>query len=225
MQVMFLTQFQVAVKYAPPMTSLANIKQREGETLSAYFKRFSAEAAGVRGATDETLKSFLIAGLRVGTDFWKHLQGKNPTTLADLFQQAEYYKMVEQSLADNKKSELQSSSKGRNKRKSLSPDRRGRGRSPNQVNATGDRRRWEPPSSYDKGNTRLAASIEHIYEVTKDRGLYRKPAPLNAYQSKDKSKYCEFHQSTGHNTSDCRQLREEIELLIKEGYLTEWVKK
>lgn len=51
------------------MTFLANIKQREGETLSSNFKRFSAKATGVRGATDETLKNFLIAGLRVGTDF------------------------------------------------------------------------------------------------------------------------------------------------------------
>lgn len=144
------------------------------------------------------------------------MQGKNPATLADLFQQAEYYKMVEQSLADNKKSELQSSSKGRNIKKSLSLDRRGRGRSPNRVNATSDRRRWGSPSNYDKGNTQLAASIEYIYEVTKDMGLYRKLAPLNAYQIKDKSKYCEYHQSTGHNTSYYRQLMEEIEFLIKE---------
>lgn len=73
MQVLFLTQSQAVVKYAPHVTTLANIKQREGETLQAYFKRFSAESAGVRGTTDKTLKNFLIVGLRVGTDFWKHL--------------------------------------------------------------------------------------------------------------------------------------------------------
>ena len=73
MRILFLTQFQAAVKYAPPVTTLANIKQREGETLHAYFKRFNVEATSVRGATDETLKSLLISGMQVGTDFWKHL--------------------------------------------------------------------------------------------------------------------------------------------------------
>lgn len=186
--------------------------------------------AGVRGATDEALKNFLIAGLRAGTDFWKHLQGKDPATLAELFSQAESYKRVEQAQLDNKKGEQQSNSKGKNKRKdrSPSPDYRGRGRSPRKVNATSDRRNYEPPTSYEKRSgsfTPLAASAEHIYEVTKDKGLYRRPAPLSAYQSKDKSRYCEYHQSSGHNTHDCRQLKEEIEALIREGYLTEWVKK
>ena len=64
MQTMFLTQFQATVKYAPPVTTLANIKQKEGETLHAYFKRFNAESSNVRGATDETLKSlwWLVLG-------------------------------------------------------------------------------------------------------------------------------------------------------------------
>ena len=116
MRILFLTQFQAAVKYAPPVTTLANIKQREGETLHAYFKRFNAEATSVRGATDETLKSFLIAGMQVGTDFWKHLQGKDLSTLAELYAQAEPYKRVEQSLVENKKVDSTTPSKYKTKR-------------------------------------------------------------------------------------------------------------
>ncbi|XP_074360580.1 uncharacterized protein LOC141700792 [Apium graveolens] len=73
-----------AVKYTPPVTTLANVKQKEGESLTSYFKRFNAESTLVRGATDETLKILLIAGLRVRADFWKHLQGKDPVSLADV---------------------------------------------------------------------------------------------------------------------------------------------
>ncbi|XP_074336100.1 uncharacterized protein LOC141673268 [Apium graveolens] len=87
MKTLFLTQFQAAVKYTPPVTTLANVKQKEGESLTSYFKRFNAESTLVRGATDETLKILLIAGLRVGTDFWKHLQGKDPVSLADVLAQ------------------------------------------------------------------------------------------------------------------------------------------
>ncbi|KAK1404812.1 hypothetical protein POM88_004417 [Heracleum sosnowskyi] len=88
MKTLLLTKFQSTVKYAPPVNTLANIKQK-GESLQSYFKRFNAESTLVRGAIDESLKSFLIAGLQVGTNFWKHLQGKDPSTLADLFAQAE----------------------------------------------------------------------------------------------------------------------------------------
>ncbi|XP_017249760.1 uncharacterized protein LOC108220486 [Daucus carota subsp. sativus] len=69
MQGLFLMQFQAATKYAPTVTALANIRQKENESLSAYFKRFNQEAISVTGATDDILKSFLIAGLQIGRDF------------------------------------------------------------------------------------------------------------------------------------------------------------
>lgn len=79
------------------------------------------ESTLVRGVTNESLESFLIAGLQVVTDFWKNLQGKDPATLADLFAQVESFKIVEQSLTDNRKTEAQGNSKGkRNKRKERS---------------------------------------------------------------------------------------------------------
>lgn len=139
---MFMVQFQAATKYAPPVTTLANLKQRENEPLSSFFKRFNQCAIGVQDATDETLKSFLIAGLRIGTDFWKHLQGKSPATLAELYAAAEPYKKVEQSLAENNKEDTQGKNKGKAKRKdrSPSPPPKGRARSPNRVNMTTERR-------------------------------------------------------------------------------------
>ena len=95
MQRMFMTQFQAATKYAPPVTTLANVKQRDNESLTAYFKRFNQESMGVTGASDETLKNFLIAGLKVGTDFWKHLQGKDPSNLSELYAAAESFKKID----------------------------------------------------------------------------------------------------------------------------------
>ena len=73
-QKMFLTQFQSSIHYAPHVTTLANIRQRKDETLQSYFKRFNSKVPMVRGATDETIKNFLIARVRVGSDFQKELQ-------------------------------------------------------------------------------------------------------------------------------------------------------
>lgn len=88
----------------------------KGESLQAYFKRFNVGGTGVRGATDETLKGFLIGGLRVRTDFRKHLKGKEPFNLASLYVKGELKKMVEKSLEENEKGGSQSSIKQKSKK-------------------------------------------------------------------------------------------------------------
>ena len=40
---------------------------------------------------------------------------------------------------------------------------------------------------------------------------------------RDNTKYCEFHRDHGHRTDDCRQLRKEIEYLIRCEYLRHFV--
>ncbi|XP_074377549.1 uncharacterized protein LOC141719065 [Apium graveolens] len=201
----------------------------ENESLTSYFKRFNAESTSVRGASDEALKIFLIARLRVGLDFWKYLQGKDPTTIVVVFALAESFKSIEQSLAEVQPTS-QTSQGGRARKRDRYPSPRYRRsiRILNRVNAITVRREWSPPSSYDSrtsGYTPLATSIEHIFEVNKNRGLFRKPEALSYWKSKDKKKYCEYHELSGHNTHECRQLKDEIEALIKEGYLGEWVVK
>ncbi|XP_074356707.1 uncharacterized protein LOC141696466 [Apium graveolens] len=229
MKNLFLTKFQASVRYAPSVTTLANVRQRENESLTSYFKRFNAESTSVRGASDEALKSFLIAGLRVGSDFWKHLQGKDPATLADVFALAESFKAIEQSLADvQPTSQSSQKNKGRKRDRSPSPRYRKDSRSPDRINTASTRRGWSPPSNYDYRTSRytpLVASIDHIYEVNRNKGLFRKPEALSSWQSKDKKKYCKYHESSGHNTHECRHLKDEIEALIKEGYLGKWVVK
>ena len=93
------------------------------------------------------------------------------------------------------------------------------------MNATNTRREWSPPSNYESTYTPLAASIEHIFETYKNKGLFRKPALLSTWQSKDKKKCYEYHESSGHNTYECCRLKNEIEDLIIEGYLGKWIMK
>ena len=66
-------------------------------------------------------------------------------------------------------------------------------------------------------------AIEHIFEVTKKEGIFRKAAPMTTYQARDKRRYCAYHESSGHSTHECHQLKDEIESLIREGKLTDWV--
>ncbi|XP_074347295.1 uncharacterized protein LOC141686137 [Apium graveolens] len=156
-------------------------------------------------------------------------KGKDPDTLADVFALAESFKAIEQSLEEVQQT-LQTSQRGRARKRDRSPSPRYRrsSRSPSRINATIVRSEWSPPSIYNNrtsGYTPLAASIEHIFEVNKNRGLFRKPEALSSWQSKDKKKYYEYHESSRQNTYECWKLKDEIEALIKEGYLGEWVVK
>ena len=46
----------------------------------------------------------------------------------------------------------------------------------------------------------------------------RRPPPLKA-KGLDHRKYCRFHRSHGHDTEQCIHLKDEIENLIRRGYL------
>ncbi|KAK1356398.1 hypothetical protein POM88_049654 [Heracleum sosnowskyi] len=246
---MFVTQFRASVTFAPPANTLANIKQRDNETLNEYFKRFNAEVPRVRKTTDETYKNFLIAGVKPGTEFWKELQSREPTTLADFYAKAERHKVVEQSL-ENLKKDNASRDWSRNKRnRSYSPKERnysklttyntasadGRDASkeaktaPLSVNTTGSKRTVEYKYPSSKGSRRyseytpLAAPVEHIFEIGDKSGMFRKPSRTGPPERKDLARYCAFHDANGHETADCRHLKDHIEDLIRKGFLTEFV--
>ncbi|XP_074355958.1 uncharacterized protein LOC141695623 [Apium graveolens] len=146
-----------------------------------------------------------------------------------VFALAESFKAIEQSLAEvQPTSQASQRNKARKRDRSPSPRYRRSSRSPDRVNTTDTRRGWSPPSNYDYRTcwyTPFSASIEHIFEVNKNRWLFRKPEALSSWKSKDKKKYCEYHELSGHNKHECRQLKDEIKALIKEGYLDEWVVK
>lgn len=96
------------------------------------------------------------------------------------------------------------------------------------MHSTDIRQERSPPYNYEhrpSNYTPLATSIEHIFEVRNNKGLFRKPSPLSQWKSRDNKRYCEYHESSGHNTYECRQLNDEIEDLIKEGYLGEYIVK
>ncbi|GJS95539.1 hypothetical protein Tco_0802507 [Tanacetum coccineum] len=50
------------------------------------------------------------------------------------------------------------------------------------------------------------------------------PRMFGSRRSRDMSKYCHFHEDHGHDTNDCRQLRNQIEEAVKSGQLSHLVK-
>ena len=56
------------------------------------------------------------------------------------------------------------------------------------------------------------------------KNLLRNHGPMRApIERRNMAKYCKFHKDRGHDTAECFQLRDQIEALIQEGYLQEYI--
>ena len=67
--------------------------------------------------------------------------------------------------------------------------------------------------------THLVMPIDKILVQIKDEHYLKWPRPLHSSPNvRDKKKYCQFHKDHGHYTEDCRDLKEQIEELIRKGH-------
>ena len=51
----------------------------------------------------------------------------------------------------------------------------------------------------------------------------KRPHPIRHGPNTDKMKYCSFHKDHGHTTNQCQKLKDELEFLIRKGYLKEFI--
>ena len=74
--------------------------------------------------------------------------------------------------------------------------------------------------------TPLVMLVDQILTEIRDEPSLKWPRPLHSPPSvRDKRKYCHFHKDHGHYTEDCRDLKEQIEGLIRKEKLQQYVKK
>ena len=72
----------------------------------------------------------------------------------------------------------------------------------------------------------LIRPVDKILIQIKDKHYLKWPRPLHSSpDDRDKNKYCRFYKDNGHYTKDCRDLKEQIEELIRKGKLQKYVKK
>ncbi|MED6169314.1 hypothetical protein PIB30_020294 [Stylosanthes scabra] len=73
--------------------------------------------------------------------------------------------------------------------------------------------------------TLLKASITEIYQQISDKGILPRARTLRGrtQNSKNKTLFCDYHQGYGHKTQDCYDLKDAIEIAIREGKLNEFV--
>ena len=82
----------------------------------------------------------------------------------------------------------------------------------------------KPFSSHFNSYTSRNTSREQILMQMEGKNLLRNLGPMRALvERRNMTKYCKFHKDRGHNTAECFQLWDQIEALIQEGYLQEYI--
>ena len=87
-------------------------------------------------------------------------------------------------------------------------------------------RRSKPPIGKFMSFTSLTAPINQVLMQIKDEGALIFLGKLKGDSNKrPRDKYCRFHHNHGHDTTDCYDLKQQIEALIRQGKLQRFVSK
>ncbi|XP_021744829.1 uncharacterized protein LOC110710795 [Chenopodium quinoa] len=83
-----------------------------------------------------------------------------------------------------------------------------------------DPRRGPRPGKFDQ-YTPLTHSRSHIFSVNKANDKWQRP-PRMVNRIRDTSKWCDFHGDYSHTTKECTHLKDNIEDLVRRGYLSQF---
>ena len=190
-----------------------NIKQRKDETLRSYITRFNKEALLI----DETVMATFTNGLRKGK-FLFSLYKNDPKTMSDMLYRATKYINAEDALLARKEKP-----KKRERQEDIRLDR---GRKMARTGEGQEDKRSKPSVGKFTSFTPLTAPIDQVLMQIKDEGALTFPGKLKGDPNKrSRDKYCRFHHDHGHDTTDCYDLKQQIEALIKQGKLQRFVSK
>ena len=177
------------------------------------MKRFTRETLEVDEVDDKVQLTTFKAGLR-SRDLVASLTKNPPRTMAEMLLKAQKYMNAEDAVVAIKDDE-KPGDKGRK-----DDERRGQKRERPDHRTIDANRRRDDRSTQTVKFTPLVMPVDKIVMQIKDEHYLKWPRPLySLLHVRDKNKYCHFHKDHGHYTEDCRDLKEQIEELIRKGKL------
>jgi hypothetical protein len=207
----FRLNFTQRKKCAKNPVELARVKQRQGESTSAYMERFMDECIQVK-ACPEVLK---ISGFMNGInnpELIRKLNDKVPQSFDELTKRTRSFIQGEAAAADSKKGYS-----------TFKPQEQSR-RQSNDQSGNHNRNYRNQGSGRDNDNyVPLTKTPKEIFAA--EGANFPKPPPMRTPEEKRiGGGYCEYHEQKGHSTNECVQLRQLIDKLVKEGKMDHLVK-
>ncbi|KAL0455923.1 UNVERIFIED_CONTAM: hypothetical protein Slati_0931500 [Sesamum latifolium] len=207
---LFLHQFAISRKLRKTELSLSAVRQKDNETLKEYLQRFNTAALEVPSATQEVKASVFSQGLLDG-DFFKSLAKKPVSKFNALLARTAKYINMKDAQAAKKESRGEKRKDSKEETQSKKP-------------RTDSRERKAPYQRINTVYTPLTVPITQALMAIEGKGLLARPRSWrDGPQRPQSDKFYRFHNDYGHTTEECRHLMNEIERLIQNVYLQEYV--
>ena len=185
--------------------------------MRSYITRFNKEALSIDEVDDKILIAAFTNGLWKGK-FLFSLYKNDPKTMSNVLYRAIKYMNAEDLL-------LACEEKPR-KRERQEDTQQDRGRKIARIGDQRDERRPRPPTGKFTNFTPLTAPIDQVLIQIKDEGALTFLGKLKGDPNKrPRDKYCRFYRDHGHDTDNCYDLKQQIEVLIRQGKLQRFVSK
>ncbi|GAV67522.1 hypothetical protein CFOL_v3_11027 [Cephalotus follicularis] len=215
-------------------THLINVVQGKDETLRDYLTRFNKESLTVKDLEPSFALAALNNGLKSNSSFTFSLLKKTAKDMADLLKRAEGYVNAEEKMAARKKKTPWSGHQEERREHSRNaPERREKRKESSDLSKEdlrhklsrreGSSRGGAPIPSYNTFPP-LLETRTRILAVEQDKVPFQWPEKLRTpAENRNVEKYCRYHRDHGHDIEECRQLKNQIEDLIRKVHLRRYV--
>ncbi|XP_043694370.1 uncharacterized protein LOC122645089 [Telopea speciosissima] len=224
----FLAHFVSSRVHKKIAANLLAIKQQPEESIRSFLTRFNKEALQLQNLDPMVKFQALRSGIR-DIELKKSLIMDELGDMYELFSRCEKYINLAEVLTTEREDKTEKKAPGK---KEETPREAGtkRNRDDEDGKKRKDERKAWAPRAPDKESepsyTTLTRTRAHILNEIKDQITLCRPAKMvKPAHERNKNKYCWFHQDHGHDAEECRQLKDEIEALIRRGRLNRFVKK
>ncbi|XP_071928199.1 uncharacterized protein [Coffea arabica] len=207
---------------------LLNLQQGQGESLRSYAQRFNEENVQIADQNEQVTIAAFTNGLVAGI-FNTEIHRQYPRTLRELWERVD--QGIRSEDVNRMKREAQASRTGQDPRRRKDtgrgePGPSGTSNQPRDRRSVFDRIVKGRSSTSDAELTPLNSSRTHVLAVMRQNQIGRNPPEIPGRRDKMNSNlYCAYHRDVGHETEDCNDLKREIENLIRQGYLKQFVRK
>nr|XP_027123348.1 uncharacterized protein LOC113740056 [Coffea arabica] len=199
-----------------------------GESLRSYAQRFNEENVQIPDQNEQVTIAAFTNGLVVGI-FNTEIHRDYPRTVRELWERVD--QGIRSEDVNRMKREAQASRTGQDPRRKKDtgrsePDPSGTSTQLRDRRSVFDRIVKGRSSTSDAELTPLNSSRSHVLAVMRQNHLGRTPPEIPGRRDRRNSNlYCACHRDVGHETEDCNDLKREIENLIRQGHLKQFVRK
>nr|GEU64280.1 reverse transcriptase domain-containing protein [Tanacetum cinerariifolium] len=194
----FLTYFMQQKKYVKDPVEIHNIKQKDGETIEDFMKRFKVETGRMKGAPECMQISRFMHGVN-NSELTKLLNEHVPKTMEEMMITTTAFIREEAAAASKKKGHA--SWKAHDQSKRQNSDKRSD---------------FQGHSRDERGSNRFTPLTWTPKEIlVAEAGKFQQPPPMvTPVEKRSSNKFCDSHNDKGHNTDECMQLKKQIKELV-----------